>query len=235
MIGAFQLGVVAAAIDTAVVQSGVAFVSSNTGPFLVASSSSLATPVGVLLNDAVLCVVMHRSVVVPPSGWTLLATKDVAGSVSPDHAVSVYRMNTPSSGTFTWQQANVDRFKLVYVLLRSDSGVVSHLGSASSNKTTSENDYHELPTVIAAHAGELHLQCSTCVYAYGQDTLATEYIAPAGSTSISGEPVVNNRLGVAFVKPGLGGQSGGHFTHVRADGATIGNHDGAELVLAFSP
>ena len=227
-------GLMAAAcsrVSGAPAATGVQYIAMSEGAFVTSSSSTVSTPAGVQSADALLCVLMHRSTVTPPSGWALLATRDVLGAEQPDHAVSVYRMTSPSSGAYTWSQAASARMKVVYVVARNNYGLVVFSSSASSNKTDQSNTLHSMPPVTAIVDGELHLQCSTCVYASGG-----VYTKPASSIEITGGAVnADNRLGVAYAKPATGQQSGGSFTHANTDGSNPSSHDGAELTLVFSP
>lgn len=227
-------GMIAAACSRAsgaAMATGVQYVAMSEGAFVTAGSSSVATPSGTLPADALLCVLMHRSAVTPPAGWSLLATRDVLGSEQPDHAVSVYRMTAPLSGTYTWSQAASARMKVVYVVVRNNYGIVLFSSSSSSNKTDQGTTQHNMPAVTAAVDGELHLQCSTCVYSFGG-----VYTKPPSSIEITGGSVnADNRLGVAYAKPATGQQSGGSFTHANTDGSNPSSHDGAELTLVFSP
>lgn len=227
-------GLMAAAgsrVSGAPAATGVLYIAMSEGAFVTSSSSTVSTPAGVQSADALLCVLMHRSAVTPPLGWALLATRDVLGSVAVDHAVSVYRMTSPASGTYTWGQAVSDRMKVVYVLLRNNSGAVSFAGASFANKTDSDTPLHQMPPVTAATSGELHLQCSTCVYSPGGT-----YQSPSGSTNISGGSIdANSRLGVAYKMLGIGESSGGSFVHVDSSGNNLPPHDGAEITLVFSP
>lgn len=121
--------------------------------------------------------------------------------------------------------------KVVYVVARNNYGLVVFSSSASSNKTDQSTTQHNMPSVTAAADGELHLQCSTCVYSFGG-----VYTKPASSIEITGGAVnADNRLGVAYAKPATGQPSGGSFTHANTDGSNPSAHDGAELTLVFSP
>lgn len=227
-------GMVSAACSRSVGSSpatGVQYVAMTEGAFVTSSSSTVATPAGVQSADALLCVLMHRSAVTPPSGWALLATRDVLGTEQPDHAVSVYQMTAPSSGTYTWSQAASARMRVVYVVARNNYGSVVFSSSASSNKTDSGTPQHIMPTVTAVASGEFHMQCSTCVYSPGG-----AYQSPTGSTAISGSAIdVDSRLGVAYKTLAVGESSGGSFVHANSSGANAPPHDGAELTLVFSP
>lgn len=121
--------------------------------------------------------------------------------------------------------------KVVYVVARNHYGTVLFLSSASSNKTDQSTTQHNMPAVTALTAGELHLQCSTCVYGFS----GCVYTKPSGSIEITGGAVnADNRLGVAYATPAIGQQSNGSFTHASVNGSDSSLHDGAELTLVFA-
>lgn len=176
-----------------VAASGTSYVDSAT------TINAPSSPGGIQNGDGLFAILLARSAVTPPSGWTLVASQAVVGATA--QSVYVYRKTTVTTGdsstAFTWTQASAGRMGLAYVVCRSSTGLLQIHESAGVTTSNASTATHNVtaPVLTAGTDGQLFLMAACAVLG---DTPATNtWTAPASATLRSTATQSNNRLAVA--------------------------------------
>ena len=199
-----------------------------------ASSTTVTTdmPSEAAIGDLLIAVVMHRSALTTPTGWSVVDSHDETDNSGFNQKLSILSRTAQSGDPGSNQaftQASSERFAAVILALSSDTGayVVEDTGTGNYN-TEVQPGLHPAPALTADGKGRLAVCASTCVWAKdaGSDT---SYTASAGYILRTPPVLDGNRLAVA--------------TKRLADSETIScvfehsteNHSGVEISVIYSP
>ena len=155
-----------------------------------------AAPAGVVSGDGLFAIVMSRSALTPPAGWSLVKSQSNTGAST--QTVSIFKRDTAapadSGASFTWTQAASGRMGLGYLLARSTSGALGVLGtdSASNTGTAAATQSVTLPVMTASGNGELFLLAAASEL--GSDAGTDTWVASSGATIRTTAAQAGNRL-----------------------------------------
>lgn len=181
--------------------SSVSFVAATGAGYIATGTtiSSPSSPAGVQTGDGLFAVVMSRSAVTAPAGWTLVKAQSNTGTVT--QTLSIYRKDTAATGdsstAFVWTQASSGRMGLAYVLCRSSSGTitVAATDSATNTEAAGTTNSATLPIMTASISGELFLLAASAEV--GSDTSpGNTWTASTGATLRSTATANSNRIAV---------------------------------------
>lgn len=164
-------GIAAGQMRATSVTGGISFVAA-TGASYVGSATTISapsSPSGIADGDGLFAIVMTRSVLTPPAGWTLVATQALAAAAAAGSGqwLHIYRKDSVtaanSSTAFVWTQASAARMGLAYAVLRSSTGAMSVAETAGVNTsyTTPVSTYNPSAPVLTATGNELLLLAAT--------------------------------------------------------------------------
>lgn len=189
-----------------------------TGAIYVSSGTTIAspnTPPGVTAGDGLFAVVMARSNLTPPAGWTLVESRSVTAQGF-TQTIYLYRRggasSADSSTAFTWTQSSSGRMGLAYLLVRSSTGalvVAEHAGV----DTPASSTIAPIPMLTSTVNGELFIMAATAIVAAAEPT----WVAPAGATLRTTATAPENRLAAATHSRDAGLSNGVQFTSSGSD------------------
>lgn len=200
----------------------VSFVAASADQYIVngTSISSPSTPAGVQTGDALLAVVMSRSTLTPPPGWSLIVS--VTNTDVASQTLHLYRRTsaTPSdsSTAFTWTQAVSGRMGLAYILARSSTGIFDVAASASVETDQAPSlatQTLNIPTLTSGANGELFVICAAATLSNAAPDVNT-WVAPAGATIRTTPAASDNRIMVATQERDSGQSNASTTTYTTA-------------------
>lgn len=216
---------------------GISFVSAS-GASYVASGTTIntpASPAGIANGDGLFAVVLARSVLTPPAGWTLVSSQAVLGATA--QSLYVYRKDTvtssDSSTAFTWTQSASGRMGLAYVVCRSSTGTITVDQSSGSQTSSPSGTSHSpaAPTLTADSNGELFLLASCAVVGTVSPSTDT-WAPPSGASLVTTATQPDNRLAGA-VQARNNGQSNSTPWSYTLAGASA--NEFASITVRLSP
>lgn len=184
--------------STFLAPQSVSFVGA-TGTSYVSSGTTInapAAPAGVVSGDGLFAIVMSRSALTPPAGWTLVKSQSNTGTNT--QTVSIFKRDAAapadSGASFTWTQAASGRMGLAYILARSTSGALGVLGtdSASNTGAAATTQSATLPVMTASVNGELFLLAAGSEL--GTDAGTDTWTPSSGATIRTTAAQAGNRL-----------------------------------------
>lgn len=189
------------------VLDAVVVVASTDTVYAEATSQTKTIPGAAAPGDLLLAVVMHRSDLTPPSGWTLVRTESVVVSGGTGtHRLSIYSRSAVSGdgGASTlWTQATSQRIAVVIQAYRRPGFAISVV--AHAGRTGADSPY----TVSAASATADYQMAVVAISFNGAPAGAVT--PPSGYLLSTPESADNNRLGVARRLLSGGSASSGAF------------------------
>lgn len=198
-----------------VAASGTSYVDSAT------TISVPSSPSGVQNGDGLFAILMARSAVTPPSGWSLVASQAVVGATA--QSLYIYRKDTVTTGdsstAFVWTQASAGRMGLAYIVCRSSTGLLQILESAGVTTSSASAVTHNVtaPVLTAGTDGQLFILAACAVVG---DTPGTDtWAAPSSATLRSTATQSSNRLSVATQLRNNGASNSSPWTYTMAGAA----------------
>lgn len=177
-----------------------------------------ATPPGIQTGDGLFAVLLARSTVTPPAGWTLISSQ-AAASATTTQTLYVYRKNNVTTGdtstVFTWTQSLSGRMGLAYVACRSSTGEIETPESSGATTSNPATVNHEVasPILTATKDGELFIMAAGAI-ATAAPPAAGTWIAPPSSTLCTIATQTDNRLGVATQVVNAGNTNSSPWFHL---------------------
>lgn len=168
----------------------------GTGATTISSPSS---PASIANGDGLFCILMARSAVTPPSGWTLVHS--YAAPAGFEQKVYAYRKNSvstsDSSTAFVWTQASSGRMGLAYITVRSTTGSMAVVQVDGVGQADGNTGAHNVsaPVLTATADGELFLLAATSTFTAA--SASNTWAAPSGATLRTTAAQVENRLAAA--------------------------------------
>lgn len=188
-----------------------------------------AMPPDILATDLVYAVLMHRSAVTPPGGWTL-QTSIACTETGTTQTLSVFKKTTPapadSGANASFTQASSGRMGLMFFAVRATSGTPNFIAATSVAVNNLATNTVTAPVVTAAGV-ELVVMLATTQIATAAVTFPS---VAAGMSLISGQ-ASQTRLGAAYQRRTVGQQTVGRFTF---DNGSPVNNGLAALSLRFN-
>jgi hypothetical protein len=219
------------------VQYGVRFISSAGANYVTSGTSinSPSTPAAIQEGDGLFAIVLARSALTPPAGWSLIASQAVLGATA--QSVYVYRKDTTTSAdsttAFTWTQAASGRMGLAYIVCRSTTGAISVVETAGATTSNISLTVHPvtIPVLTATANGELVIMAATSVLA---STSASDntWAAPAGAALRTITTQADNRIGAATHARNSGQSNATPMTLTQAVAST---NEFASLSIRLAP
>lgn len=191
-----------------VAASGTSYVDSAT------TISVPSSPSGVQNGDGLFAILMARSAVTPPSGWSLVASQAVVGATA--QSLYIYRKDTVTTGdsstAFVWTQASAGRMGLAYIVCRSSTGLLQILESAGVTTSTASATSHNVtaPILTSGTEGQLFI-LAACAVLGNADT--NTWVAPSGASLRSTATQAHNRLAAATQIRNTGASNSSPWTH----------------------
>lgn len=190
------------------VLDAVVMVASTDTVYAEAASQTKTIPGAAAPGDLLLAVVMHRSDLTPPSGWTLVRTASVAVSGGTGtHRLSIYSRSAEvgDGGTSTlWAQATSQRIAVVIQAYRrpgASASVVAHAGRTAA----------DAPYTASAAAATANYQMAVVAITFN-GAPSGAVTPPSGYLLSTPGSADNNRLGVARRLLSSGSASSGVFS-----------------------
>lgn len=186
--------------------------------------NSPTSPAGVQSGDGLFAIIMARSTITPPAGWTLVKSQSNTGSLT--QTIAIYKKDatspSDSSTAFNWSQSSSARLALAYVLVRSSTGSLTVLGSDSATNTgaSSSTQSVTVPVLTATSAGEIFIIAGSSEL--GGASNADVWAASSGATMRSTASVIGNRIGVETQSRNSGQSNATPMTLTYGDGAATG-------------
>jgi hypothetical protein len=212
-----------------VAATGTSYVSSGT------TISSPSSPAAIQNNDGLFAVLMSRSAVTPPSGWTLVHSFQTPAGF--EQKVDIYRKDTVTTGdsstAFVWTLAASGRSGLGYINTRSTTGSmtvaqVDGVGTANPSAAT-----HNVPTPVltAGVDGELFIFAATSTITIASGSSNT-WSPPSGATLRTTASQLDNRLAAATQSRDNGQSNSSPWTFTMSGSAAS---DFAAITLRLAP
>jgi hypothetical protein len=192
------------------------------------TSITRAMPGDILATDLLYAVLMHRSAVTPPAGWTLV-TSQACTQDAVTQTISLLKKTTPAPGdsnaNATFTQASADRMGLMYFAVRATSGTPTLIASSLAVVDDTETNTVTAPSLTAAGT-ELFVVLATSIVATADVTqpVVSPGLGPFGGTASQ------CRLGAAYMRRTTGKTNPGRFTF---DNGTPVNNGLAAMTLRF--
>lgn len=198
----------------------------------LASVSSISgnAPDDVADGDLLHAVVMHRSALTTPSGWSVVASQACTDGTT-TQTVTVLRKTTAGPGdagaNFSFSQAASGRMGLAFFTVRGTSGSVAAVGSPLA-VAVDELATNTVTAAAATAAGiELVVMVATSINA---SAAITQPSVAVGMSLVSGQ-ASQTRLGVAYQRRRAGQTNAGRFTF---DAGSPTQNGLAALTLRFT-
>lgn len=208
-----------------------AVLSGWTAAAYLASVTSItgAMPADILATDLLYAVLMHRSAVTPPAGWTL-TTSVACTEGATTQTLSVLKKTTPapadSGANATFTQGSSGRMGLMFFAVRATSGTPNFIAATSASTNSTATNTMDAPSVTAAGT-ELVVMLATTQNATAS---VTSPMVQAGMSLISGQ-ASQTRIGAAYQRRTVGQTNARRFTFDNGDPVSNGL---AALSLRFN-
>lgn len=203
----------------------ISWISGTTSVYAVSTSLNATTPAGIENDDGLFAFVMTRSVLTPPSGWTVVASGSAFGSSNTQYLYAVKKntvTSADSSVAVTWTQASNARIGVTYALVRGDGKKITVSEFAINNTSYYYGTTYNIPSLTATSPnGELFLGGITSVIVLGSFTSTP----PSGMTLWSAG-TTDNRLHGAYQARAAGQNNNTSWTYTND-----GNENGVTSIV----
>lgn len=214
----------------------ISFINSTAVTIYASGTSISGTSMsGILNGDGLFAVIMARSTVTPPAGWTLLKTVTATGS-GINQVTEIYRKDTvtsaDSSTAFAFTQASSNRGIIGFVQLRSSTGSMSVDADASTgtNNGTSTPHPANVPTAVTSATVNNAMAIIGASLIVISISGTTTWTAPTNATLRGTTTTSQNRLGIATQPLNVGVSNNTPFVVTSSDIVGV-QYSGAVTVI----
>lgn len=167
--------------------------------YTTGTSISIAYPSGIQAGDLLVTVVMHRSALTLPSGWTLAGTQVTGGLDLVQYTTIIHKVATGTeSGTNqTIAQAASGRLAFCTICIRSTTGNFAVTDIKQAADVSSVPPTPTIPNTQISRVGGIFIAGSSHISALVAPNNTT-HTASTGWTLYSATSKVDNRIGAAY-------------------------------------